>query len=106
MRGSPSESNTNDGRRARTFPNAPPWSAQCGSPFSQQSRLVDQVREIGSGHSGCRRGEPIQIDIAGEGDLARMHPEDFDSPFVIGRMNHDRAHHRLTRGELGQEIGD
>ena len=38
----------------------------------QQSGLVDQVCQIGSDHTGCGASDCNQIDIVGEGHVARM----------------------------------
>ena len=50
----------------------------------EQRGLVHQVGEVGTDHAGRRRGEPAEIDVRGERDRARVHPQDRLAPFLSG----------------------
>ena len=55
----------------------------------QERGLVDEVREVGAGHAGRRRGQPLQIDIRCQRNLPRVDLQDLDAALVVGRVDDD-----------------
>ena len=61
----------------------PPRGKQCG--------LVDEVREVGADHPGCRRRQPTEVDVGPERDAPRVHLEDRLATATVGRLHGDPA---------------
>jgi hypothetical protein len=57
----------------------------------EQRRLVEQVREVGAGEAGRRRGGPAEVDVGGEGLAARVHLEDPPAGSAVGALDRDLA---------------
>ena len=99
------------------------------APGREQSRLVDEVGEIGAGKAGGQRGDCFEIDIGRHTDLADMHLQDLHTPdFVraidkhlaveaagaqqgriedlgtVGRRQEDHADARIEAVELGEQL--
>ena len=57
----------------------------------QQRRLVHEVRKVGANHAGWRRGDPLEVDVRGERDVARVHLEDEAASLPVRGLHHDAA---------------
>ena len=52
-----------------------------------QGRLVGEVGEVGADHAGRRRGDPVEVDVVGERQRARVDLEDLAAPVLVGRRH-------------------
>ena len=57
----------------------------------EESRLVDQVREVGAREAGGAGGERVEVDLARERLAARVHLEDLAAAEAIRAVDHDLA---------------
>jgi hypothetical protein len=57
----------------------------------QQRRLVAQVGQVGADHPRRRRGQRIQVHVAGQRHRPRVNPEDLEASGAVGRLHGDAA---------------
>ena len=56
-------------------------------PRGPERGLIDEVADVGAGEAHRAAGEPVEIDVGGEGHVAGVHLEEGQAGFLVGAVD-------------------